>query len=251
MRVTLAWSCTGLLAVALLAGGCGSGSGGQGGGGGGGDASLDSSEGDSMPGTDSGMVDSTTSDSSGGDSSAVDSSSTDSTSTDSQTATDSSPSDSAPGGDTGTKDSSSTDSSKTGDSGQPPACDGGTSCSSPSACPTQTTACIVDTCTSGCCGTANAAFGTPCTDHGGIVCNGSGTCVSTHCMDGLQDGDETDVDCGGATCSPCADGKKCLAGRDCVSRDCRLDICVAAVCGNGAREPGEQCDDGNTTNLDG
>src|SRR5579885_216056 len=36
------------------------------------------------------------------------------------------------------------------------------------------------------------------------------------CFDGTRDGDETDVDCGGATCAPCAAGEACRLDRDCA-----------------------------------
>jgi hypothetical protein len=42
--------------------------------------------------------------------------------------------------------------------------------------------------------------------------------------------DETDVDCGGATCSSCANGKRCVATTDCVSRICAANVCVIANC---------------------
>ncbi len=48
------------------------------------------------------------------------------------------------------------------------------------------------------------------------------------CANGVLDGDETDVDCGGSTCGPCALDKMCLAALDCVSRDCVNNVCVAA-----------------------
>ena len=33
----------------------------------------------------------------------------------------------------------------------------------------------------------------------------------------IKDGEETDIDCGGSTCYPCADGKKCIIDRDCIN----------------------------------
>jgi hypothetical protein len=36
----------------------------------------------------------------------------------------------------------------------------------------------------------------------------------------VQDGDETDIDCGGRTCSACGDGRRCLASSDCLSQMC-------------------------------
>ncbi len=46
-----------------------------------------------------------------------------------------------------------------------------------------------------------------------------------HCLDGMQDADETDTDCGGQVCQPCAMGKKCLKNSDCQSNMCKNNIC--------------------------
>jgi Concanavalin A-like lectin/glucanases superfamily len=49
-----------------------------------------------------------------------------------------------------------------------------------------------------------------------------------HCGDGFKDGDETDIDCGGATCGPCAAGKGCAATADCAAgAQCLLAACNA------------------------
>jgi hypothetical protein len=45
------------------------------------------------------------------------------------------------------------------------------------------------------------------------------------CADGVKNGMETDVDCGGDACPPCASGKAC--GND---ADCKSGHCPAAVC---------------------
>ncbi len=52
------------------------------------------------------------------------------------------------------------------------------------------------------------------------------------CNDGIQNGDETDIDCGGGTCAPCDSGKKCIAASDCMSGDCDTaqGICVGTAC---------------------
>ncbi len=49
-------------------------------------------------------------------------------------------------------------------------------CTSASSCPS-TTACKLPVCTGGLCGFTNAAQGTACTDSGGSICDGAGTCV--------------------------------------------------------------------------
>jgi len=47
------------------------------------------------------------------------------------------------------------------------------------------------------------------------------------CTDGVQDGDETDVDCGGPICTPCAESRMCLQARDCMRADCVNGWCGA------------------------
>ena len=51
-------------------------------------------------------------------------------------------------------------------------------------CPALTTTCLANTCTGGCCGTANAPDTTACTDDGGKVCDGSGACVACNVRKG-------------------------------------------------------------------
>jgi hypothetical protein len=50
-------------------------------------------------------------------------------------------------------------------------------CNVPSDCPAQSTTCLLPTCVANRCGTSNAALGTQCSDSGGSICNGGGTCV--------------------------------------------------------------------------
>lgn len=59
------------------------------------------------------------------------------------------------------------------------------------------------------------------------------------CEDGLQNGDESDVDCGGS-CLPCADGLLCNDAPDCVSGNCLDGICAPnEQCNNGQLDDGE------------
>ncbi len=51
------------------------------------------------------------------------------------------------------------------------------------------------------------------------------------CSDGIKDGDETDVDCGGS-CPACAGGKACLHGSDCRSGSCLNNVCAGGVSGD-------------------
>jgi hypothetical protein len=73
-------------------------------------------------------------------------------------------------------------------------------------------------------------------DHcpGDQVCAG-GACVAAQptCTDGIKNGSETDVDCGGG-CPGCSVGANCTVGSDCGSGVCRGNLCVAGVCQPGA-----------------
>jgi len=46
------------------------------------------------------------------------------------------------------------------------------------------------------------------------------------CADGEKNGAETDVDCGGGQCAPCASGQGCGAGADCASGLCTAGTCT-------------------------
>ncbi|HEY1533741.1 MAG TPA: hypothetical protein VGF76_06970 [Polyangiaceae bacterium] len=106
-------------------------------------------------------------------------------------------------------------------------CDGGGKCVEcilASDCPV-TTGCKLDVCerTTHACSTLNRVLGVACKEKGGTVCDGSGACVSTHCTDGVQDADETDIDCGGSCAAKCKDSapqQKCKVPGDCVSGLC-------------------------------
>lgn len=71
------------------------------------------------------------------------------------------------------------------------------------------------------------------------VCGGTGTktCSAPTCGDGVQNGNETDVDCGGgAPCSPCPTGDACKMNGDCANGPCTANVCactpatMATVC---------------------
>ena len=47
------------------------------------------------------------------------------------------------------------------------------------------------------------------------------------CTNGVKNADETDVDCGGSACSPCANGLNCSVSRDCASKFCLAGRCSA------------------------
>jgi F5/8 type C domain len=54
-------------------------------------------------------------------------------------------------------------------------------------------------------------------------------CDSASCSDTVINQGETDVDCGGSNCPPCAVDKKCRAASDCASRICQGKLCVPAA----------------------
>jgi hypothetical protein len=59
------------------------------------------------------------------------------------------------------------------------------------------------------------------------------TDVFPSCDDGVQNEDETDIDCGGAICVPCIDGQACLVDEDCFSQICDAELCLAPACDDG------------------
>lgn len=63
---------------------------------------------------------------------------------------------------------------------------------------------------------------------GDAHCDDTGSCVS--CADGVQDGDEEDVDCGGACPLRCG-GADCEDGSVCQSGGCRFGQCLSAIGG--------------------
>lgn len=82
------------------------------------------------------------------------------------------------------------------------------------------------------------------------VCSGAPkTCQVPSCTDGVKNGSEADVDCGGG-CSGCAVGKACLKGGDCASPFCNAAThkCVATECEDGVKNGAEtDVDCGGTT----
>jgi plastocyanin len=50
-------------------------------------------------------------------------------------------------------------------------------------------------------------------------------CQAPTCMDMVQNGNETDVDCGGADCGPCALGENCGGASDCAGGICTANVC--------------------------
>jgi cysteine-rich repeat protein len=100
-------------------------------------------------------------------------------------------------------------------------------------------------------------------DELGVDCGGVCQVSCGTCEDGLLNQDESSVDCGGV-CSAegltCGDGQVCADHDDCASGVCADNFCLGGpvgpgeeepVCGNGALEGPEECDDGNRVDGDG
>ncbi len=146
----------------------------------------------------------------------------------------------------------------------------GTSSSATGGCsPDDANDCTTDTCDGNQPVHTPVDVGTLCAG-GTMVCDGQGHCVQCNvsgdcpfpeqcvehacagdpCQDGVQDGSETDVDCGGL-CPPCNVGQFCFSGFDCATGLCDFNVCVTHICGNSALEAEEYCDDGNNIDGDG
>jgi len=69
------------------------------------------------------------------------------------------------------------------------------------------------------------------TGTGGGLSNGGGGGLdeASGCEDGLLNGAEVAIDCGGAECAPCPGGTACGSATDCISQ-----LCVDGVCCDGA-----------------
>lgn len=59
------------------------------------------------------------------------------------------------------------------------------------------------------------------------------------CGDGVLDGDEADVDCGGAACGVCSSGASCRVDFDCEGRHCLNAVCQQATCADGVHNGDE------------
>lgn len=134
--------------------------------------------------------------------------------------------------------------------------------------------CHVGVCVDGAPSQERKAPGAACSSGGGRVCASSGqcveciedgdcanssfvcapgtnTCVPIRCADGVQNGDETDKDCGGGSfqgdpaCPKCAIGKVCNGPDDCETGHCKGGVCAPAPKPNGEScDSDEQCDSG-------
>ncbi|MEM6730381.1 MAG: thrombospondin type-1 domain-containing protein, partial [Myxococcota bacterium] len=72
----------------------------------------------------------------------------------------------------------------------------------------------------------------------------SGVCTASTCQlpaddDGLQNGQETDTDCGGPSAPPCSATRTCVVPSDCASDNCDGAICQAVSAGDGVQNGDE------------
>ncbi len=80
------------------------------------------------------------------------------------------------------------------------------------------------------------------------ACGGGGSSSTTDtkaatCTDGVKNGAETGVDCGGGSCPACPAGQGCLAAADCASGVCKASVCAAPTCSDAVKN-------GNETDVD-
>jgi hypothetical protein len=70
-------------------------------------------------------------------------------------------------------------------------------------------------------------------------------CVPMTCSDFLQNGSETDTDCGGPDCAPCGVGSSCMFDSDCLSNSCGMgSLCQESTHTDGKKndtETGADC----------
>ena len=69
--------------------------------------------------------------------------------------------------------------------------------------------------------------------------------TESDCSDGEQNGDETDVDCGGSCPKKCEETKGCTDGRDCQSGLCSQELCVTDIASAEIEQQTEEDVDGD------
>jgi hypothetical protein len=124
-------------------------------------------------------------------------------------------------------------------------------------------ACTLEACSAGSAVVTPVNAGALCAESGGKFCDGSGSCVAClstsdcdagetcspahacvpdSCADGSQNGDETDIDCGGSCGATCPPGKACSSDGDCAMSVCVANVCTS-LCDDGI-------EDGDETDID-
>ncbi|MGE0789858.1 MAG: hypothetical protein AB7S26_29565 [Sandaracinaceae bacterium] len=91
-----------------------------------------------------------------------------------------------------------------------------------------------------CSGCAPGLMCTVAADCASMICDGATMrCNAPGCGDGILNGGETSVDCGGGSCLGCNVGQTCVLGRDCLSGVCTGGTCQAPTCMDGVANGGE------------
>ena len=75
------------------------------------------------------------------------------------------------------------------------------------------------------------AIATPCSTSTDVVLISLGPT----CSNGIKDGTETDIDCGGLCATKCTVGQHCLVGGDCQSGTCTATVCQTPSCSDGIK----------------
>jgi hypothetical protein len=73
----------------------------------------------------------------------------------------------------------------------------------------------------------------------GLCSSSTSKCVAVGCSDHRMNGDETDVDCGGPSCSACMPGQGCKLAKDCTTGVCIDGKCQQATCNDGMKNGSE------------
>lgn len=84
-----------------------------------------------------------------------------------------------------------------------------------------------------------------CSGIGYSGCSGGACTGATSCSDGIKNGAETDVDCGGNSCPKCANGQTCV-----ISSDCTSSICNGGICYGGGPSCSDGIENGNEDGVD-
>ncbi|APR88461.1 Multiple EGF-like-domain protein 3 precursor [Minicystis rosea] len=88
------------------------------------------------------------------------------------------------------------------------------------------------------CGDGIVGPGEQCDDGNTISgdgCTSACTLEGPSCVNGIVDGTESDVDCGGPACPTCAVSKHCFSNADCSSGACIAGFCAAPSCIDGVK----------------
>lgn len=102
-------------------------------------------------------------------------------------------------------------------------------CGTPPACPS-----------GGCLPSATCSDGVQNQDETAVDCGGTTCAPCPSCSDSKLGQEETGVDCGGPSCDPCPESAPCQSASDCLSLSCSADgSCAAATCSDGIQNQGE------------